>query len=170
MKNKILLSAAILAATSITSFAKVETFQVTVLPFAEPAIAEQEQLDFGSISPASGATCTMDDAGLITSGSCSGTTSLGEVQVSGLAALTQYKITVTGNGTDNALNFAASASASDATTLGVALSDGSVTSFTSDGAGSPIDIKVFGTITVGDDPLTASIAATADYTVDVSFE
>jgi len=167
MKNKILLSAAILAATSSTIFAAVEPLTATVFPFAEPTIAEQTQLDFGNISPASGISCTMDVSGAITSGSCSGTTAVGDVKVTGLAAGTSYQLTVTGNGTGNILDFVPSATATDSS-ANASLSDGTGESFSSDG--SDLDILVFGTITVGATDLVAGVAATAAYTVDVSCE
>jgi hypothetical protein len=170
MKNKILLSAAILAATSTTIFAASETFQAAVTAFDEPSISQGQALNFGVIRLAAGSTCTMTKTGDVT-GQCNGVgNSAGTINVTGLAPSTAMTITVTGSNSTGDLTFVASAEATDSAGLNSGtIADSVGQNITTSAGGEQIDIAVFGVLTV-DNNLNSGQSYSTDYTVDVSFQ
>jgi hypothetical protein len=167
MKNKILLSAAILAATSTTIFAASETFQATVTAFQEPTIVQSTQLNFGKINPAVGSVCTMDNAGSLTGACVEDGNALGDILISNLSPSSVMSITVTGSD-DGTLAFVPTATATGGAAP-VNLADGVQGNFTTTAGSADVTLSVYGALTVGS-TLTSGVPATADYTVDVTFQ
>ncbi|MEW6994982.1 hypothetical protein AADZ84_12015 [Colwelliaceae bacterium MEBiC 14330] len=169
MTKKILLGAALLAATTSTAFAATETFQATITGFSEPSISESSPLNFGQIALFASASCVMDSAGVVT-GDCDAADSniqIGEITITGLAPSSAMNITVSGSSGSN-VSFVSSSSATDGTTT-VNFGDSTATGFTTDSSATDIALNVFGTMTV-DSALTSGQAYTADYTVEVVFQ
>ena len=164
MKNKILLSAAILAATSSTIFAASETFQAEVTAFSEPTITNPTPVNFGKINPAAGSICTMDNAGALTGDCIEDGNTAGVVTIAGLSANTVMNFTITGDATDTALSYVPSADIA-----GVTFTNGTSSTFTTDGSGSDVTADLYGTLTVGASDLASGTPVTTGYTVDVTF-
>ena len=166
MKNKILLSAAILAATSSTLFAATGTFQATVTAFQEPAIDDTTEINFGKINPKAGSICTMDNAGAVVGACLPDGNSAGLITISGLSANTIMNFTITADDTDpDVLSYVPSADID-----GVTYSDGASANFTVNSTGDDVTAAVFGVLTVGSSGLTSGATVTTGYTVDVTFQ
>jgi hypothetical protein len=163
MKNKILLSAAILAATSTTIFAASETFQATVTAFQEPTIDDTTEINFGKINPAANSVCTMDSAGAVTGACIADGNQAGVVTISGLSANTTMNFTITG-AADTVLSYVPTADIG-----GTLYTNATSSTFTVDGSGTDVTAAVFGTLTVGAADLTSGATVTTGYTVDVTF-
>ncbi len=169
MTKKILLGAALIAATTSTVFAATETFQATITGFSEPSISPVSPLNFGQIALFTNASCTMTSTGVV-SGDCDAADSniqIGELTITGLAPTSAMNISVTGSSGTN-VSFVSSSSATDGTTS-INFGDGAATGFTTDSSATDIALNVFGTMTV-DSALTSGVAYTADYTVEVVFQ
>jgi hypothetical protein len=166
MKNKILLSAAILAATSSTIFAATGTFTVEVIAFQEPAIDDTTGVNFGKINPKAGSVCTMDKAGAVVGACLPEGNSAGLITISGLSANTTMNFTITADDTDaDVLSYVPSADID-----GVTYANGSSANFSVDGSGSDVTAAVFGVLTVGSTGLASGATVTTGYTVDVTFD
>ncbi len=169
MTKRILLGAALIAATTSTVFAATETFQATITGFSEPTISPVNPLNFGQIALFAGASCIMDSTGVV-SGDCDAADAdiqIGELTITDLAPSSAMNISVTGSSGTN-VSFVSSSSATDGTTT-VNFGDGAATGFTTDSSATDIALNVFGTMTV-DSALTSGVAYTADYTVEVVFQ
>jgi hypothetical protein len=164
MKNKILLSAALIAATTSTVFAASENFLATVTAFQEPTIDDTTEINFGKINPAAGSVCTMDNAGAVTGACLPDGNAAGLVTISGLSANTTMNFTITGDAADTVLSYVPTADIG-----GTLYTNATSSTFTVDGSGSDVTAAVFGTLTVGGADLTSGATVTTGYTVDVTF-
>ncbi len=165
MTKKILLGAALIAATTSTVFAASENFLATVTAFTEPTIDDTTEINFGKINPAAGSVCTMDNAGAVTGDCIADGNQAGVVTISGLEANTTMNFTITGDAADTVLSFVPTAASG-----GTTFADGVQGSFTTDGSGSDVLVDVYGVLTVGASPLTSGATVTTGYTVDVTFD
>lgn len=126
-------------------------------------------LNFGSISPASGSSCNIDISSNV-SGDCDlsdGNIRTGQLQISSLLSNTSVQIQVTG--TDNGqLSFISTTGISGAVGGPSTVSDDTPALVTTDGAGSPIDLIIYGQMNVVTD-ISPGGSFSVSYNVSVTY-
>jgi hypothetical protein len=137
---------------------------------AMQAITPMAGLHFGSIVPQAGSSCSINQSSTV-SGDCDisdGNIRTGQLQISDLSSDSDIQIQVTG--TDNGqLRFVSTTDISGAVGGPSTVNDDVPALVTTDGTGSPIDLIIYGQISVVSN-ISAGQSHTVNYNVSVTYQ